>query len=143
LSAVLSIFALSVCDRLREMLDCNADANKQLLCFALQNECPLCSVIAGVKEDTRVREVSHFLLLSWVTVVQAARRACVVTSTQKSVVQVYSSLLNLLRRDLHVVGPRASLCFVVGFGEVGGRESGMCRASQKAVLQLLRWPGAV
>lgn len=34
------------------MLDCSTDGNKQLLYSALQNECLLCSVITGVKEDT-------------------------------------------------------------------------------------------
>lgn len=34
------------------MLDCNTDANKQLLYSAFQNECLLCPVITGVKEDT-------------------------------------------------------------------------------------------
>lgn len=36
-----------------------------------------------------------------------------------------STLLHLSSRDLHVIGPHASLCFVVDFGEVCGAESGM------------------
>ena len=36
-----------------------------------------------------------------------------------------STLLNLSSRDLRVIAPHASSCFVVGFGEVCGAESGM------------------
>lgn len=36
-----------------------------------------------------------------------------------------STLPSLPSRDLHVIGPHASLCFVVAFGEVWGVESGM------------------
>lgn len=36
-----------------------------------------------------------------------------------------STLLNLSSRHLHVIGPHASLCFVVGFKEVCEVERGM------------------
>lgn len=74
------------------MLDCNTDGDKQLLYSALQNECLLCSVITGVKEDTRVRKVSHLLLLSWISHPGLRERLCY-HLTQKSMIQVYSSLL--------------------------------------------------
>lgn len=95
---------------------------------------------SGVKEDTWVLKVSHFLLLSWVTVVQAVRALVLSLHAEESDTGlVQSTLPTLSSRVFQVMGPH-QVCVLLLVLRRCVRWKIVCNvANKKAVFQLLLW----